>query len=172
VRLKGGDPFIFGRGGEELAALQDAGIPVSVVPGITAALGCSAEAELPLTFRGEATRLVVLTGHLASSESAIDWSALSDKTTTVVIYMGLTSAAAVRDGLITAGRSPATPAAILVRGTTQDSFAVAGLLEDLPDLAAQAGDGPALIVIGKVVARSKPWKAFVRSASQMILEAA
>jgi uroporphyrin-III C-methyltransferase/precorrin-2 dehydrogenase/sirohydrochlorin ferrochelatase len=172
VRLKGGDPFIFGRGGEELAALQEAGIAVSVVPGITAALGCSAEAELPLTFRDEATRLVVLTGHLAKKDTAIDWSGLDDPATTLVIYMGLTSAAAIRDGLIAAGRSPATPAAVLARGTCADSFAVAGPLAELPALVAQAGDGPALIVVGEVVVRSKPWRALVERAAQMIAEAA
>ncbi len=172
VRLKGGDPFVFGRGGEELAALQAAGIPVTVVPGITAALGCCAEAELPLTFRHEATRLVVLAGHLANKDSAIDWSASADPATTVVIYMGLTSAAAIRDGLIAAGRSAATPAAVLARGTCADSFAVAGPLENLESLAEEAGDGPALIVVGEVVARSRPWRAFVESAAQMIAEAA
>ncbi|HTT82440.1 MAG TPA: siroheme synthase CysG [Rhizomicrobium sp.] len=172
VRLKGGDPFVFGRGGEELAALQAAGVPVSVVPGITAALGCAAEAELPLTFRDEATRLVVITGHFARKNAAIDWSGAADPATTVVIYMGLTSAPAIRDGLVAAGRSPATPAAILARGTCADSFAVAGLLEDLPSLAAQAGDGPALIVVGEVVARSKPWRAFAENITRSIAEAA
>lgn len=172
VRLKGGDPFVFGRGGEELAALQAAGIPVSVVPGVTAALGCAAEAELPLTFRDEATRLVVLTGHLAKKDAAIDWSGLTDPATTVVIYMGITSAAAIRDGLIAAGRPATTPVAVLARGTCADSSAMAGPLENLASLAAQAGDGPALLVIGDVVARSKPWRAFVESAAQMIAEAA
>lgn len=172
VRLKGGDPFVFGRGGEELAELQAAGIPVSVVPGITAALGCAAEAELPLTYRDEATRLVVLTGHLARKDTAIDWSGLADPSTTVVIYMGITSAAAIRDGLIAAGRSAATPVAVLARGTCPDSLAVAGTLENLASLAARAGDGPALLVIGEVVARSRPWRAFVESAAQMIAEAA
>jgi uroporphyrin-III C-methyltransferase/precorrin-2 dehydrogenase/sirohydrochlorin ferrochelatase len=172
VRLKGGDPFMFGRGGEELTALQAAGIPVSVVPGITAALGCAAEAELPLTFRDEATRLVVLTGHLAKKDANIDWSGLADPATTVVIYMGLTSASAICDGLIAAGRSPATPAAVLARGTCPDSFSVAGPLKDLAALAAQAGDGPALIVVGKVVARSKAWRMPVENAAQIIAEAA
>jgi uroporphyrin-III C-methyltransferase/precorrin-2 dehydrogenase/sirohydrochlorin ferrochelatase len=172
VRLKGGDPFVFGRGGEELVALREAGVEVSVVPGITAALGCSAEAELPLTFRDKATRLVVLTGHLAKDMCAIDWSDLADPRATIVIYMGLTSAAAVRDGLIAAGRSPTTPAAVLARGTRADSFAIAGPLVDLESLAAQAGEGPALIVVGEVVAHSKPWTAFLGSAAQIIAEAA
>ncbi len=172
VRLKGGDPFIFGRGGEELDALRAAGVAASVVPGITAALGCSAEAELPLTFRDEATRLVIMTGHLAQKDYAIDWSGVADPATTVVIYMGITSAAAIRDGLISAGRLPTTPAAVLARGTCADSLSVAGLLKDLPALAAQAGDGPALIVIGDVVARSKPWRALLDNTQQLISEAA
>jgi uroporphyrin-III C-methyltransferase / precorrin-2 dehydrogenase / sirohydrochlorin ferrochelatase len=172
VRLKGGDPFVFGRGGEEMAVLQVAGIPVSVIPGITAVLGCAAEAELPLTFRGEATRIVVLTAHLARKDAAIDWSGLTDPTTTVVIYMGLTSAAAIRDGLIAAGRSPETPAVVFARGTRVDSLAVAGPLEDLAALGAQAGDGPALIVIGEAVARSRPWRAIAESLAQMVAEAA
>ncbi len=172
VRLKGGDPFVFGRGGEEMAALQAAGIPVSIVPGITAALGCSAEAEIPLTFRDEATKLVVLTGHFAKTESAIDWSGLADPATTIVVYMGLLTAAAIRDGLIVAGRSPETPAAVLARGTRADSFAVAGPLKDLAVLAAQAGEGPALLVVGDVVARSKPWRSFLLDAADRMREAA
>src|SRR5215510_15077028 len=106
VRLKGGDPFIFGRGGEELEHLRKANIPVVVVPGITAALGCAAEAGLPLTYRNEASRLVFVTAHRADDAAATDWSALADPQTTLVVYMGLASAAAIRDGLIDAGRNP------------------------------------------------------------------
>src|SRR4029453_12184458 len=102
VRLKGGDPFIFGRGGEELEHLRNAGIAVTTVPGITAALGCAAEAGLPLTFRNEATRLTFVTAHRADEAAATEWSALADPQTTLVVYMGLASAAAVRDGLIKA----------------------------------------------------------------------
>jgi len=125
---------------------------------ITAALGCAAEAELPLTFRNEATRLSFVTAHRADEAASVDWSGLSDKATTVVVYMGLASAAAVRDGLVKAGRDPATPAAVLARGTRPDSRAVVGRLDDLPKLAASAGDGPALLVIGEVVAHSAPWR--------------
>jgi uroporphyrin-III C-methyltransferase/precorrin-2 dehydrogenase/sirohydrochlorin ferrochelatase len=158
VRLKGGDPFIFGRGGEELEALRAAGIPVVVVPGITAALGCAAEASLPLTFRNEATQLAIITAHRADAAAGIDWTALADPKITVAVYMGLQSAPAVRDGLLAAGRSPKTPAAVLSRGTRGDSKAVVGRLDNLPALAAQAGDGPALLVIGDVVARSDAWR--------------
>lgn len=158
VRLKGGDPFIFGRGGEELEYLRKANVPVVVVPGVTAALGCAAEAGLPLTFRDEASRLCLITAHRAEDAVATDWSQLADSLTTVVVYMGLASAAAVRDGLIDAGRDPKTPAAVLARGTNPDSRAVVGTLADLPALAAAAGSGPALLVIGQVVARSDAWR--------------
>ncbi len=158
VRLKGGDAFVFGRGGEEIERLREQNIPVVIVPGITAALGCAAEAELPLTLRNEATRLSFVTAHRADEAAGIDWSGLSGKETTVVVYMGLASAAAVRDGLVKAGRDPATPAAVLARGTRPDSRAVVGRLDDLPKLAASAGEGPALLVIGEVVAHSKPWR--------------
>ena len=94
VRLKGGDPFMFGRGGEELEHLRAAGVAVVVVPGMTAALGCAAEAGLPLTYRNEASRLVLITAHRADEAAAIDWSALADPQTTVVVYMGLAAAAA------------------------------------------------------------------------------
>ncbi|MFL5042614.1 MAG: uroporphyrinogen-III C-methyltransferase, partial [Xanthobacteraceae bacterium] len=159
VRLKGGDPFVFGRGGEELEHLRAAGIPIVVVPGITAALGCAAEAGLPLTFRNEASRLVIITAHRADEAAAIDWSTLVDPQTTLVVYMGLGSATAVRDGLVAAGRAPATPAAVLARGSRPDSRATVGRLDQLAALAASAGDGPALLVVGEAVARSTPWRA-------------
>jgi len=158
VRLKGGDPFVFGRGGEELEHLRAANIQVVVVPGVTAALGCAAEAGLPLTFRNEASRLSIITAHRADEAAATDWTGLADPQTTVVVYMGLAAAAAVRDGLIAAGRDRQTPAAVLARGTRPDAKTVVGRLEDLPALAAQAGDGPALLVIGDVVARSDAWR--------------
>ncbi len=158
VRLKGGDPFIFGRGGEELEAVEAAGIPVHVAPGITAALGCAAEAALPLTFRKEATRLTLVTANAAEGVGSVDWSGLADPNSTIVVYMGLSNAAAVRSGLIAAGRDPHTPVAVLARGTRPDSKATVGRLEYLPGLAASVGEGPALLVVGDVVARSAPWK--------------
>jgi uroporphyrin-III C-methyltransferase/precorrin-2 dehydrogenase/sirohydrochlorin ferrochelatase len=159
VRLKGGDPFVFGRGGEELDYLRRHDIAVIVVPGITAALGCAAEAGLPLTLRSEATLLCLVTAHLAADAQATDWSGLADSRTTVVVYMGLAAAAAVRDGLIAAGRDPCTPVAVLARGTRPDAASVAGRLDALEALAAQVGEGPALIVVGDVVAHSDPWLA-------------
>jgi uroporphyrin-III C-methyltransferase/precorrin-2 dehydrogenase/sirohydrochlorin ferrochelatase len=158
VRLKGGDPFIFGRGGEEREALEAEGIAVTVVPGITAALGCAAEAGVPLTFRKEATRLSIVTANTADGADKIDWTGLADRTTTVAIYMGLTAAASVRNGLVSAGRDPQTPVAVLARGTRPDSRSLTGTLKQLPALAAGAGEGPALIVVGDVVTHSRAWK--------------
>jgi uroporphyrin-III C-methyltransferase / precorrin-2 dehydrogenase / sirohydrochlorin ferrochelatase len=158
ARLKGGDPFVFGRGGEEIEYLRTEGIPVEVVPGVTAALGCAAEIGLPLTFRNEADRLIFITAQHADAADATDWSGLADARTTVVVYMGRETAGAVRSGLIAAGRDAATPVAILSRGTRPDARSIVGRLDDLARLAAQAGDGPALLVIGEVVARSQPWR--------------
>lgn len=155
VRLKGGDPFIFGRGGEEVEALRAVRIPVTIVPGITAALGCAAESELPLTFRNEATRLLIATARTAEGAPA-DWRGTNIPGSTLVVYMGSRAAAAVRDGLIGAGWSGATPAAVLARGTRPDSLAVTGALAELPGLAARAGDGPAILVIGDVVTHARP----------------
>ena len=170
VRLKGGDPFIFGRGGEELEYLRAAGVETVIVPGVTAALGCAAEAGLPLTFREEASRLSFITAYRSAEAAATDWSGLADPQTTVVVYMGLSAAAAVRDGLIAAGRDPKTPAAVLARGTARPKRQiVVGALETIAALAAQAGEGPALLVIGQVVARSDAWRAEIeRGTSQEI----
>jgi uroporphyrin-III C-methyltransferase/precorrin-2 dehydrogenase/sirohydrochlorin ferrochelatase len=158
VRLKGGDPFVFGRGGEELEYLQNEGIEVVVVPGITAALGCAAEAELPLTHRGESGRLVLITAHRADEAEAIDWTGLAAPDTTLAIYMGRASAEAVVRGLLSAGRDPETPAAVLAQGTRKRSKAVTGPLKDLPALVAASGEGPTLLVLGEVVKRSRPWR--------------
>lgn len=158
VRLKGGDPFVFGRGGEELEFLQQSGVTVTVVPGITAALGCAAEAGLPLTFRKEATRLTFVTANVAEGVDSVDWTSLADPQSTLVVYMGLSSAALVQKGLIGAGRERTTPVAILARGTRPDSKAVTGRLDDLPALAQIVGGGPALLVVGDAVAHSSIWK--------------
>ena len=103
VRLKGGDPFVFGRGGEEVEALREAGVAYSVVPGITAGLGAAAQFEVPLTFRHEALRITFLTAHKARDAETVDWSALTDEKMTVVVYMGMTAAPSVRAGLLAAG---------------------------------------------------------------------
>lgn len=158
VRLKGGDAFVFGRGGEEVEALREAGISYSVVPGITAALGAAAAFEVPLTFRNKALRITFLTAHKAGDADLVDWSALTDRQMTVVVYMGVSAAPAVRDGLLAAGRSPATPVGVFARVTRPDAKAAVGTLEQLPDLVASAGGGPAILIIGDVVAHSQPWR--------------
>jgi uroporphyrin-III C-methyltransferase/precorrin-2 dehydrogenase/sirohydrochlorin ferrochelatase len=158
VRLKSGDPFVFGRGGEELEHLRAEGIEVVVVPGVTAALGCAAEAEIPLSHRGEASRITLVTAQRATEAEAVDWRGLADAEMTVVVYMGRDSASAVSRGLIEAGRDPKTPAAVLSRGTRPDSAAAVGRLDRLAALVAEAGEGPALLVIGEVVRHSRPWR--------------
>jgi uroporphyrin-III C-methyltransferase/precorrin-2 dehydrogenase/sirohydrochlorin ferrochelatase len=157
VRLKGGDPFVFGRGGEEVAALREAGVACSIVPGITAALGAAAQFEVPLTFRREALRITFLTAHRAQDAEAVDWSALTDERMTVVVYMGMTAAASVRAGLLAAGRSAQTPVGVFARVTLSDAQAAVGTLNELPDLVARIDGGPAILIIGDVVAHSAPW---------------
>jgi uroporphyrin-III C-methyltransferase/precorrin-2 dehydrogenase/sirohydrochlorin ferrochelatase len=158
VRLKGGDPFVFGRGGEEVEALREAGVAYSVIPGITAGLGAAAEFDVPLTFRGEALRITFLTAHKAKDAESVDWSALTDGKMTVVVYMGMTAAPAIRAGLLAAGRSPQTPVGVFARATRPDSQAVVGALENLPALVCEIDGGPAILVIGDVVAHSAPWR--------------
>jgi uroporphyrin-III C-methyltransferase/precorrin-2 dehydrogenase/sirohydrochlorin ferrochelatase len=157
VRLKGGDAFVFGRGGEEVEALRQAGVAYSVVPGITAAVGAAAEFEVPLTYRGKALRVTFLTAHNTEDAEQVDWSALTDTGMTVVVYMGMTAAPAVREGLLAAGRSPLTPVGVFARVTRPDAKAAVGTLGQLPDLVASANGGPALLIIGDVVAHSAPW---------------
>ena len=158
VRLKGGDAFVFGRGGEEVEALRQASVAYSVVPGITAAIGAAAQFEVPLTFRNEALRITFLTAHKAGDADTVDWSALSDEKMTVVVYMGMTAAPSVRNGLLAAGRSPQTPVGVFARATLPDAQAEVGLLGELPDLLTRIGRGPAILVIGDVVRHSAPWR--------------
>jgi uroporphyrin-III C-methyltransferase/precorrin-2 dehydrogenase/sirohydrochlorin ferrochelatase len=158
VRLKGGDPFVFGRGGEEVEALREAGVACSVVPGITAGLGAAAQFEVPLTLRHEALRITFLTAHKAEDADTVDWSTLTDDKMTVVVYMGMTAAASVRTGLLAAGRSPQTPVGVFARATRPDAQAAVGILDELPDLVEQVDGGPAILIIGDVVAHSAPWR--------------
>ena len=158
VRLKGGDGFVFGRGGEEVEALRKAGIAYSIVPGITAGSGAAAQFEVPLTFRRKALRITFLTAHKADDADMVDWSTLTDTRMTVVVYMGVTAAPSVRDGLLAAGRSPRTPVGVFARVTRPDAKAAVGMLEQLPDLVAKVDGGPAILIIGDVVAHSAPWR--------------
>ena len=154
VRLKGGDPFIFGRGGEEVEALRQAGVAYSVIPGITASLGAAAQFEVPLTFRHEALRITFLTAHQAKDAEAVDWSTLTDEKMTIVVYMGMTAAPLVRAGLLAAGRAPQTPVGVFARATRPDAQAAVGTLDQLPDLIEGIDGGPAVLIIGDVVAHA------------------
>jgi len=158
VRLKGGDAFIFGRGGEEIAELREAGIAYAVIPGVTAGIGAAAQFEVPLTFRKKATRITFLTAHKTHDAETVDWSLLTDVAMTVVVYMGITAAPAIRAGMLAAGRSPKTPVGVFARVTRPDAKAVVGTLDQLPDLVTQVENGPAILIIGDVVSRSLPWR--------------
>jgi uroporphyrin-III C-methyltransferase len=154
VRLKGGDPFIFGRGGEEVEACRDAGVDVEVIPGVSAALGCAAEAMLPLTHRDASSAVSFVAGQ-CKGLSDQDWSGLAGQGRTLVIYMGVATAQDITDKLIADGVAPDMPVAVLERGTRSGARAVRSLLADLGDLIAREGvKSPAIIVVGDVVLRS------------------
>ena len=154
VRLKGGDPFIFGRGGEEVEALRSAGIEASVVPGISSALGCAASVGLPLTHRDHAQTLTFVTGHAKSGDVPdLDWQALAKPAQTVVVFMGVGTAPTISENLIHAGRAASTPVAVIENGTRPNEIRVFGTLAELPQLIQRSGiKGPALLVIGEVSA--------------------
>jgi uroporphyrin-III C-methyltransferase / precorrin-2 dehydrogenase / sirohydrochlorin ferrochelatase len=171
VRLKGGDPFIFGRGGEELQAAQAAGIPFQVVPGITAAAGATAYAGIPLTHRDHAQSVLFITGHCRADSNGIDWPSLARARQTLAIYMGTVKAAEIAAGLIEHGRDPATPVAVIGRGTRQDQQVLTGTLAQLEALAASAPT-PALLVIGEVVNLHGQLAWFQHSAQQGTRESA
>ena len=151
VRLKGGDPFVFGRGGEELDVLVAEGVRVEVVPGITAATGCAAYAGFPLTHRDHASSVVFVSGHSKDGLSDLDWRALANPRQTIVVYMGVSAAGEVAGKLIEAGLGASTPIAIVENGTRWDQRVIKGELQQAADLIRQHGvAGPALLVIGEV----------------------
>ncbi|MBO6687563.1 MAG: uroporphyrinogen-III C-methyltransferase [Henriciella sp.] len=154
VRLKGGDPFVFGRGGEEVEALRDAGLEASVVPGISSALGCAASAGLPLTHRDHAQTLTFVTGHAKTGEVPdLDWASLAKPAQTVVVFMGVGTAPTISEKLIHAGRANSTPVAVIENGTRPNEIRIFGTLAELPQLITRAGiKGPALLIIGEVSA--------------------
>ena len=152
VRLKGGDPFIFGRGGEEVEALIDAGIDVIAVPGITAASGSASYAGIPLTYREVALSVRFVTGHRAQNRINLDWPELAHAGQTVVLYMGLSGIEEIFSSLIEHGRSPDTPVALIEKATYPEQRVVVGTLADLAAKVRNAGvKGPTTIIVGEVV---------------------
>ncbi|AXS80621.1 uroporphyrinogen-III C-methyltransferase [Dechloromonas sp. HYN0024] len=152
VRLKGGDPFIFGRGGEELEILVASGIPFEVVPGVTAAAGCAAYAGFPLTHRDHAQSVTFVTGHLKDGTVNLDWNALARAKQTVVFYMGIGAVGEICRQMINHGLPSLTPAAVVRNGTQADQQTILATLGTLPQRIAESGiKPPALIVVGSVV---------------------
>ncbi len=153
VRLKSGDPLIFGRAGEEMAALRAAGISFDVVPGVTAALAAAAETEIPLTLRDSSSALVFATGHAADGDTLPGWAGLALGGATVAVYMGRAVAAGVAARLIEAGLSASTPVAVIENASRTEKRAYAGRLDELARIAARTdANGPVLFIIGEVVA--------------------
>jgi len=149
VRLKGGDPFVFGRGGEEALALLEAGVPFEVVPGVTSAFAAPAAGGVPVTHRGVSAAVTVVTGHRRRGEPAVDWRALAAVGGTIVVLMGVARRGAIAAELIAGGLSPATPVAVVHRATTADEHVTRCRLDALVDVDVAA---PATIVIGAVAA--------------------
>ncbi len=153
MRLKGGDPFIFGRGGEEIEALAAHGVSFEVVPGISAANGVAASAAIPLTHRDHAQSCVFVTGHLQNGSMDLDWHALARPRQTLVVYMGLQALPVLCRELVAHGMAPQTPAAIIEKGTTRKQRIVTGTLATLAgDAQAAALESPTLVIVGSVVA--------------------
>jgi uroporphyrinogen III methyltransferase/synthase len=155
VRLKGGDPYIFGRGGEEALALQEAELPFEVVPGVTSGVAAPAYAGIPVTHRNVATSVTFVTGHEDPKKGSqdVDWAKLADGADTLVLYMGVGRLEEISTELMTAGREPDTPVACVRWGTVPEQRTITGTLEDIADRVAEAGlKPPAIIVVGDVVA--------------------
>jgi len=172
VRLKGGDPFLFGRGGEEMLALAEANIPCEIIPGITSAQGCAASAGIPLTHRGLATGVRFITGHRQESTPdplELNWKSLADPDTTLVVYMGLVNIADIVKNLVDHGLAGSTPAAVIERGTTKNERIVATTLNQLPLRVLEDNiQSPSLVVIGKVAALAREKSASMADFTQIL----
>lgn len=152
LRLKGGDPFVFGRGGEEAEALVDAGIPFRVLPGMTSSLTALASASIPVTMRGISRAITLATGHAAGTEDDVDWLALAKTNEPVVVYMGLKNIEKIVSMLMEGGRTPETPVAVIMSATTPQERIFTSRLETIAaDAEREQFEAPALIVIGDIV---------------------
>lgn len=153
LRLKGGDPFVFGRGGEEALALVEAGVPFRVLPGLTSAFAALAGARIPATMRGTNKAIVLATGHAAGTDEDLDWAALARAGQPIVVYMGLRTLPVIADALLAGGLAPDLPAAVIEQATTAREKVLVAPLSRIAAEAARAGLGaPALIVVGEIVA--------------------
>jgi len=157
VRLKGGDPFVFGRGGEEIRALAEAGIPFRIIPGITAGVAAPAMAGIPLTDRTVNSSLAFLTGHEANEASRIDWASLVAAFPVIVLYMGARAMPRIAAKLLNAGLDAATPVAVIHAATLPDEEITTGTLADAANLQMTARS-PSIVVIGDVVAARSIWR--------------
>jgi len=168
LRLKGGDPFIFGRGGEEIATLAAEGIPFQVVPGITAAAGCAAYSGIPLTHRDYSQAVVFVTGHLQDGSVNLNWKALAQPHQTVVFYMGLHGVPAICEGLTSHGMPDSTPVALIQQGTTVNQRVFVSTLKALPDVVQKEKiKPPTLIIVGDVVQLHEKLRWFLPDAEQV-----
>jgi uroporphyrin-III C-methyltransferase/precorrin-2 dehydrogenase/sirohydrochlorin ferrochelatase len=172
LRLKGGDPFVFGRGGEEIDLLAEAGIPFQVVPGITAATGCAAYAGIPLTHRDHAQVCIFVTGHSKDGRLDLDWQTLLQPNQTVAVYMSLAHLAELTRAFIAKGAAPSLPAALIDNGTRPNQSVVIGTLDNLAAKVAASGvKGPAILIIGAVVGLREKLGWYAADASQAIVRA-
>ena len=173
VRLKGGDPFVFGRGGEEALALAEAGIVFEIVPGISSALAVPAYAGIPVTHRGQSCAVTIVTGHEdpARPSSLVDWEALAKLNGTLVILMGMATLSAISQRLLAGGLAPETPAAVIEQGTISRQRQVIGTLASIAEQARAAGLGsPSIVVVGHVVDLSTTLSWFAPALNQNLVQ--